>query len=122
VNRILRLYVWEDFDGMWFVPWAKPNWAGHPYGWKGTRGVYLGSDRGRAQEVVNRNYAAPDLDVCQVQALVDLVMWSGKGVPEAHKNFDEVVFHSGNDWKNRGCPNERRGKILARVAMEPAAL
>ena len=120
--KTLRLYVWEDFDGLWIVPWAKPDWAGHPYGWEGTRGVYLGRDLGRAQQVVNRDYEAPDLNPCQLQALVDLVMWSGKGAPEAHKEYDEVVFYSGNAWKDRGCPPGRRGKILSRVALEPATL
>ncbi len=111
----LRLYVWETFDGMMFVPWARISWPGHPHG--GMPGpmyrVLVGHDvpRGWPQDVVNRKYHAPEFNDIQIRALVDLVMYK----QGAHKDYDRVVFHSGNDWRDRGCPDRRRGKILKRV-------
>jgi hypothetical protein len=85
----LRLYVWTNLDGILVCPWTKLT----P---ESQKRVFLG---GSSIRTMNSD---------QLKALVALVFRD----PDICNGKDAAVFYDGNDWNNKGCPDEKRGKKL----------
>ena len=93
--KTLRIYVWTNRDGILVCQWDDPA------------------------RIVSRTrvfLAGGPIDTLndlQVRALIDLLYRE----PDFHRKHSQAIFYSGNEWAKRGCPDNRRGKILMRAAL-----
>jgi hypothetical protein len=92
----LRIYVWANQDGLLFCKWDDIRIV-----------------QSRPRIFVGGSPAMSDLNDIQVRALLQLLYRDA----DVLKRFSKAVFYSGNDWRDRGCPDGQRGKILSRVAL-----
>lgn len=85
---MIHVYTWSNLDGILFCLWPKPG------GVSEKKRLFVGGD--------------PDirsLTEIQLRAVLCLLTKQAKFKARA-------IFYSGNDYRDQGCPDGIRGKIL----------